>query len=101
MSKIIHLDKTYIHSENVIFKEIEEELVIVPFSDGIGKIDEAVYSLNKTGHDVWNRLSGESNLAEIIDQLAELYEARKETIENDVILLIQNLVQRGFVVERE
>ncbi len=101
MSKIINLDKTYIHSQNVLFKEIGDELVIVPFSEGIGKIDEAVYSLNKTGHDVWNRLSGESSLAEVVDQLAELYEARRETIENDVISLIQDLVQKGFVLERE
>ena len=101
MSKIINLDKTYIHSQNVLFKEIGDELVIVPFSEGIGKIDEAVYSLNKTGHDAWNRLSGESSLAEVVDQLAELYEARRETIENDVISLIQDLVQKGFVLERE
>lgn len=101
MSKIINLEKTYIHSQNVLFKEIGDELVIVPFSEGIGKIDEAVYSLNKTGHDVWNRLSGESSLAEVVDQLAELYEARRETIENDVISLIQDLVQKGFVLERE
>jgi len=101
MSKIIHLNNTYIHSENVIFKEIEDELVIVPFSEGIGKIDEAVYSLNKTGHDVWNRLSGKSSLAEVIDQLEELYEARRETIENDVILLIQDLIQRGFILEKK
>lgn len=101
MSKIINLDKTYIHSQNVLFKEIGDELVLVPFSEGIGKIDEAVYSLNKTGHDVWNRLSGESSLAEVVDQLAELYEARRETIENDVISLIQDLVQKGFVLERE
>ena len=101
MSKIINLDKTYIHSQNVLFKEIGDELVIVPFSEGIGKIDEAVYSLNKTGHDVWNRLSGESSLAEVVDQLAELYEARRETIENYVISLIQDLVQKGFVLERE
>ena len=101
MSKIIHLDKKYIHSENVIFKEIGDELVIVPFSEGIGKIDEAVYSLNKTGHEVWNRLSGESSLAEVVDQLAELYEARRELIEHDVISLLQDLVQRGFVLERE
>ena len=101
MSKIIHLDKKYIHSENVIFKEIEDELVIVPFSEGIGKIDEAVYSLNKTGHEIWNRLSGEYRLAEIIDQLAELYEGRREIIENDVISLIQDLIQRGFVIERD
>ncbi|WP_289021744.1 PqqD family protein [Desulfobacter postgatei] len=100
MSKIIHLDKKYIHSENVIFKEIEDELVIVPFSEGIGKIDEAVYSLNKIGHEIWNRLSGEYRLAEVIDQLAELYEGRREIIENDVILLLQDLIQRGFVLEK-
>jgi len=92
------MEAAYIPSEDVVAREIEGELIIVPLAAGIGDLEDELYSLNETGKALWARLDGKRTLREIARGLAEEYEAPPGEIEKDVRGLVQELVRRRMLV---
>ena len=95
----IRMEAAYIPSEDVVAREIEGELIIVPLAAGIGDLEDELYTLNETGKVFWARLDGKSTLREIARGLAEEYEAPPGEIEEDVRGLVEELVRRRMLVE--
>ena len=94
----ISLDQVYVPSEDIVAREIEGELIIVPLVAGIGDMEEELFSLNDTGKDVWRRLDGRTTLASVVNVLAAEYSAQPDEIERDVIGLVGELVRRKMLV---
>ena len=94
----IRMESAYIPSEDVVAREIEGELIIVPLAAGIGDLEDELYTLNETGKALWTRLDGKRTLQEIARGLAEEYEAPPGEIEEDVRGLVQELVRRRMLV---
>ena len=59
----ISIEAVYIPSDDVVAREIEGELIIVPLVAGIGDMEDELFTLNETGKAVWKRLDGKENLA--------------------------------------
>ncbi len=100
MGNDIKLDQVYVPSEDVVVREIEGELIIVPLVAGIGDVEDELYSLNDTGRDIWRRLDGKTTLAEVAQALAGEYSAQPEEIERDVLGLVGELVRRKILVAK-
>jgi len=100
MSDGIDLSKAYEPSEDVVVREIEGEIVIVPLVSGIGDIEDELYTLNETGRDIWKRLDGTKPLAAVVRELAEEYDAPAGLVEGDVVGLLEELIVRKMVVEK-
>jgi len=94
----IRMEAAYIPSEDVVAREIEGELIIVPLAAGIGDTDDELYTMNETGKALWARLDGKRTLREIARGLAEEYEAPPGEIEEDVRGLVAELVRRRMLV---
>ena len=43
----------YVPSEDIVAREIEGELIIVPLAAGIGDMEDELFSLNETGREIW------------------------------------------------
>ena len=67
-------------SDDVVSREIEGELIIVPITSGIGDLEDELYTLNDTGRAIWHRLDGQRTLAEIAADLETEFDAPLETI---------------------
>jgi len=91
METKVDRDGAYAPSGDVVAREIEGELIIVPVTAGIGDADDELYTLNETGKDVWNRLDGRRSLNEIILELAAEYDAEEGVIAGDVVGLVEEL----------
>jgi len=85
-------------SEDVVAREIEGELIIVPLASGIGDADDELYTLNPTGQAIWQKLDGARTLAQIADELANEYASPRADIERDVLGLVGELARRKMVV---
>jgi hypothetical protein len=94
----IDLNKHYCVSKEIIAKEIEEELVIVPLKAGVGDLDSEIYSLNSTGISIWEKLTGTRSLDEVIKMVSVEYGMPYDEIKLDVIQLLEDLVEKGIVV---
>ena len=94
----VSLDQVYVPSDDIVAREIEGELIIVPLVAGIGDVEDELFSLNDTGKDVWRRLDGRTTLAAVANALATEYSAQLDEIERDVIGLVGELVRRKMLV---
>ena len=99
MDITISLDKTYTVSEDVVAREIEGEIIIVPLVAGIGDMEGELYTLNETGKAIWSRLDGHTVLREIVEELSFQFEASAEDIKEDVTGFVSELVKRKILIE--
>ncbi len=99
MTTNIDINKCYSISDDVIARNIEDEIIIVPLTTGIGDLDDDLYTLNETGKAVWDLLDGSSTLKQIVDKLGEEFNATNETIKNEVIGLCQELLDKKLIIE--
>lgn len=84
-------------SENIVAREIEGEIVIVPLVSGIGDADDELYALNETGIAVWKHLDGAKSLGQIVAILARGFDAEESTISGDVIGFASAMLDRGIL----
>ena len=87
-------------SDEVVSREIEGELIIVPIASGIGDLEDELYTLNETGRAIWERLDGKRTLAEVAADLAACYAGPSDLISRDVLGLAQELARRKIIVCR-
>jgi hypothetical protein len=95
----IRMDGVYIPSDDVVAREIEGEVIIVPLVAGIGDMEDELYTFNETGKAIWSRLDGKQSLRAVVTALAEAYDAPPAEIERDVRGLVEELVRRRMLVE--
>lgn len=97
----IKIDGYYTISEDIVAREIEGELIIVPLVRGIGDLEDELFTLNKTARAIWNKLDGKNSLRMVIDDLVAEYDSPKKNIEEDVLGLVEELVNRRMLIEVE
>ena len=100
MNKKVNPEKIYGPSDDVVAREIEGELILVPISSGIGDLEDELYTLNDVGKAVWKKLDGKKNLESVTEELLEEYESDEGRIEEDVIGFVGELLKRGMLVEK-
>lgn len=94
------LDGIYTPTENIVAREIEGEIIIVPLVSGMGDTDDELFTLNETGRAIWGKLDGVRSLRRIIDELSTEYESSEGEIEADVLGIIEELYKRKMIAPR-
>jgi hypothetical protein len=74
-------------SEEVVAREIEGEIIIVPLIAGIGDLEDDLFTLNETGKAIWDKVNGR--------------QATEDEIKRDVLGLVGELVHRRILVAVE
>jgi len=97
MSKEITMASVCIPSEDVVAREIEGDMIIVPLASGIGDADDELYTLNDTGKAIWERLDGEKTLGQVAEALAENFSSPGDTIKQDVLGFVTEMVRRKII----
>ena len=99
MDMTVKIDSKYAISDEVVARDIEGHLVIVPLTSNVGDMEDELYSLNETGREIWDRLDGKTSLGDVIEQLSDAYSGSLEEIQTDVLGLMTELLKRRFIVE--
>jgi len=94
----VSLDGRYLPSEDVVARNVEGELIIVPLVAGIGDLEDELFTLNETGKAIWDRLDGRKKLNEVLAELSAEFEAPVGEIEKDLIGLVEELSRRKILV---
>jgi hypothetical protein len=100
MEARVSLDAVYAPSEDVVTREIEGELILVPLATGMGDAEggNEIFTLNKTGRAIWNRLDGKKGLNDIAAELSAEFDDPEGKIKTDVVCLMKELARRKMVV---
>jgi hypothetical protein len=87
-------------SEDVVAREIEGDIVIVPLVAGIGDADDELFTLNETGKAIWKRLDGERTLGDVAKVLAEEFDAQLPELQADVLGFAGEMTERRILAAR-
>ena len=98
MEAKVSLEGLYRPSEDIVARDIEGELIIVPLVSGIGDLEDELYTLNETGKAIWDRLDGKKKLKEVLAELSAEFEAPVGEIEKDLTGLVEELLRRKILV---
>jgi hypothetical protein len=94
----VNLTTICTQSDNIVAREIEGEIVIVPLVAGIGDADDELYTLNPTGQAIWQKLDGQRTLAQVAASLMDEFDAPQADLETDVLGFATELTRRGILV---
>ena len=83
-------------SENIVFRKIENEYILVPIVASAADV-ESIFNLNETGAAVWERIDGAKNLSDIIEEIKAEYESEGTQIENDVMTFVNGMVEAKLI----
>jgi hypothetical protein len=95
----IDLDSAYLLSDDIVARDIEGELIIVPIVSGIGDMEDDIFTLNEAGRAIWSQLDGKKSLREVAKALKTEFEAQPGEIERDIAGLVGELVKRKMVIQ--
>ena len=86
-------DKRLARSERFAWRVIEDEAVL------LDREEEEVLRLNPIATEIWQDFDGTKTVAEIIEQIHQVFEVDRKTAENDVLRFVKELVTREMVEE--
>jgi len=85
------MDSILKKSENVVFRKIGDEYVLVPLFASVADV-ESIFNLNETGAAVWEKIDGRKNIRDIVAEMQTEYEAGNLLIEKDVIAFVNEMI---------
>ena len=97
---IVTLATICLPSDDIVARNIEGNLVIIPLVAGIGDAEDELYTLNETGQAVWQKLDGQRTLQEVAALLVDEFEAPLPELEADVLGLAGELTRRRILVAK-
>ena len=98
MKAHITLESICVPSEDIVSREIEGDIIIVPLVSGIGNDDDELYSLNETGKAIWLELDGEKTLGQVAEALADAFSSPDDIIKKDVLGFAAAMIQHGILI---
>jgi len=99
MEAKISLNAIYLPSENVVAREIQGELLLIPIISGDDENEDAIFTLNETGRLIWDKLQKKKNMKGIIVELSSEFSASGKNIQEDVAGFLKELLKRKIVVK--
>jgi coenzyme PQQ synthesis protein D (PqqD) len=100
MGAQVSLDSVCKPSEDIVAREIDGNILIVPLVAGIVEVEGQLFALNTTGRAIWKKLDGHSTLKDVAALLADDFAMRPAEIENDVVKFADELTRRRLLVIR-
>lgn len=96
--KDLSLDSICKVSEDIVVREIEGEVIIIPLTSDIGDSGDELFSLNRVGYTIWNKFDGKISLGEILDAIQQDFEGNVDQIKEDIIGFTKELIRMKLVI---
>ena len=80
-------------SEDVVFRELDGEAVLLNLDSGI------YFGLNEVGTRIWTVLGQDGALQSVFDAMKQQYDVVPERLEKDLLELVEQMHSKGLVQE--
>jgi methyltransferase-like protein len=84
------LDRVYQKNQNFVFRQIDDETLLVPIKDNVGDLG-SIYNLNQVAAFVWQHLDGKRRLNDIKDLMTGEFEVSDSDAEQDLTEFVGQL----------
>jgi len=89
-------DRRFVRNKNFIFRQIVEEMVLVPIRQNVADLD-SIYTLNELGVFIWERLETPTSAAELQEDILEDFDVDAATVQSDLTIFMEELERIGAV----
>jgi hypothetical protein len=87
----IALDTTFITSENIAWRNVNDEVVILNLKSG------EYYTLNDVGQFVWLAVADKRNMEEIRQKVVDTFDVSPEKASEDIESFISRMLDEGLL----
>ena len=91
----ISVDSTFSIPESVAWRNVNEEIVILKLKSG------EYYTLNEVGQHIWQAISDQQNVGEIIKQIVDQFDVTYEKAKEDAMKFLDNMLKESMVLLEE
>ena len=92
------LSKKYCKRDEVMLRTIAGEHLLIPIRSKLADL-QRVFSLNSLGADIWARLDGKEDLAQILDAIRAQCDVLPDAASRDLKEFVDDLLQADLIVE--
>ena len=93
------LARIYVHKDEIVSRNIAGETILVPIRGNLADMQN-IFTLNRIGAFIWERLDGKNPLSGILGSLIDKYEVTEQDAEQDILEFIAQVLDTGLVVEK-
>ena len=90
------MDTCFVQDSNVVTRCIAGETIIVPVTNSVGNLD-AIYTLNELGTMIWQSLTGETSVLQIVDAIVREFDVSSDQAAHDALEFLADLRNIGLI----
>ena len=90
------LENRYRRSENVIFRKVADETILVPIKGNVADLS-FIYTLTEVAAFIWEKIDGRRKLIDIKETIMTEYDVSSDDAEKDLLELIGQLEETGSI----
>ncbi|MDO9153867.1 MAG: PqqD family protein [Paludibacter sp.] len=87
------LKTIYSNKPKFVVREIGEELILVPLTGNVAKMNE-MFTMNETGKFIWENINETTTVEELEKAVTDEFSIDPETAKNDIELFLIQLVTK-------
>ena len=92
----ITMDTILRKSENIVFRKIEDEFILVTIRSNAADLDY-IYTLDEVGARIWELIDGIRTVSDIRDIICSEYDVTPETAASDLDTLFAELISLSTI----
>jgi hypothetical protein len=92
----VQSDARFIRNHEVVSRQIEGELIIVPIRCGVGDLN-SLYTLNSVGSLLWEYMSEGHTVPEMVTRVCDEFDVTTVQAEADIQEFLDSLLQEKLV----
>lgn len=86
----------FIRNLDVVSRQIEGELIIVPVRRGVGDMN-SLYTLNPVGSVLWDFMAQEHSVPEMVQRVCDEFEVSAAQASKDIYSFLHSMVEEKLV----
>ena len=86
----------FIQNRDVVSRQIEGELIIVPVRHGVGDMN-SLYTLNPVGLVLWEFMAQEHSLPEMVTRVCDEFEVSADQAKKDIESFLDSMLEEKLI----
>lgn len=86
----------FIRNQDVVARQIEGELIIVPIRRGVGDMN-SLYTLNSVGSVLWEFMAEEHSLPEMVARICDEFEVTAAQANSDIQAFLDSMLEESLI----
>ena len=90
-------EQTYKRNDNFVFRQIENETILVPIKDNVGDMN-CIYNLNEVGAFIWQNIQCKNSVSDIKNMIFSEFDITESQAETDLDEFVKDLKEIEAIV---